>query len=93
MPFYPLVYSSKGFRAMSFCDDVHIYDNYDDLNPSMTFPMREDTPKPFEEKPILARIVSHGNQKMFNICVQKYELTLSSKRLESEYSDYMFMQG
>ena len=93
MLFYALVYSPEGFRAMNFCDDLHIYDNFDDLYPWMTFPMVDDTPKPLEQKPVLARIVSHDSPKMFNICVQKYNLVRTSKNSDSEYRDFMFMQG
>ena len=50
-------------------------------------------PTQFENKPVVARIVS-PNGEMFNICVQKYVFNrIPSKKSESEYDKFMFMQG
>ena len=80
---------------MNFCDDYHIYDNFDDLDSSTRFPMLESALPQVGNKPPIMRIVSPAKE-MTNICVQKYVLALVSdndSESESEYRDYMFMQG
>ena len=93
--FLLLFYSPKGFRTMNFCDDYHIFDNFDDLDSSTRFPMLESALPQVGNKPPIMRIVSPAKE-MTNICVQKYVLALVSdnnSESDSEYQDYMFMQG
>ena len=80
---------------MNFCDDYHIFDNFDDLDSSTRFPMLESALPQLGNKLVIMRIVSSA-KKMTNICVQKYVLARVSdnnSKSDSEYRDYMFMQG